>query len=281
MGKPADERKHAEGSLEGMEARKESLLAQPLDVCGIVGFGLYLAWFYLVLTCSVESSPGITRETRTLLVFVFLLGEALCAIAISPNATRLANRKAICVLTVVASAFCILPGVASLAPLSETVLFASWLVAGVGAVLLLSLWGFFLARLAHRQASAYTALSALVAVCVLCFVRLCFKEVVFPFASVMVAVASAMLFAFWASLLCSKGEFVYPENVRPFDWNSLIHSAVAMVANSFLLGFAFYAISVANAWGGVFFCAPCLSLRCSRSWMRAKDPCIKSMSLSE
>ncbi len=233
------------------------LIAHASDGWGIAGFGLCLAWVYLMMTCSVADGTRIPQFTATLLVVVFLVGEAAAAALVASSASRLASHRAIRTLSWVAALLLTLPGLAALVPLSETLLFAAWFLSGFGSMLLLSLWGFFLARLAHSYAPFYTALSALLGAALLVLVRVCLKEDVFPFANIVIGILSVVLFAVWSRHLRAEGNFAFPEKTRPPDLFALLHSAVAMVANNFLLGFGFYAVAVSTGLvggGGLIVC---------------------------
>ena len=231
--------------------KRRCLLACPTDILGIVGFGLYLAWFYLVMSCSITSGAGISHAAGSLLVAAFLLGESLAAIVIAPSAKRLAKRKAIKAIAVAAAILLAAPEITVLLTDAETLLFATWFLSGFGAVLLLSLWGVFLSKLAHLQTCCYTSISALIAVSVLGFTRICLKPYMISVGGLLVVLASLGLFAGWAFSARSTGGIVLFENTRPPDWGALLHSAGAMVANSFLLGFGFYALSISTSFGAV------------------------------
>lgn len=233
-----------------LEERRR-LLACPTDILGIIGFGLYLAWFYLVMSCSITSGAGISHTAGSLLVAAFLLGESLAAIVIASFAKRLASRRAIKALAGVAAALLAAPEIAVLLTDAEVPLFVAWFSSGFGAVLLLSLWGVFLSKLAHLQACGYTSISALVAVSVLGFARICLKPCMISVGGLLVALASLGLFAGWAFSARSTGGIALFKNTRPPDWGALLHSAGAMVANSFLLGFGFYALSISGSFGAV------------------------------
>lgn len=62
------------------QSATRSVIAQSDDVLGIVGFGLYLAWFYLTMTCSIVKGAAMQQELETQLVFAFLAGEAAAAV---------------------------------------------------------------------------------------------------------------------------------------------------------------------------------------------------------
>lgn len=233
-------------------AARGDYTARRNDLYGIIGFGLYLTWLYLILSCSATSVMNVSEVTETLLVVVFLLGEVSTAVLIGAVSKYLGNRKAVLALTVASCALSMLPSIACLASPTETLLFIAWYLAGFGSVILLSLWGFFLSRLSHQYAPSYTAFSALIAIILLGITRLCLKEDVTLLASVAIAFTSGLLFLLWASRLWREGKFVYPNKTRPPDGGSLLHSAGAMVANSFLLGFGFYALAVSgNGVGAV------------------------------
>ena len=231
--------------------KRRRLLACPTDILGIVGFGLYLAWFYLVMSCSITSGAGISHAAGSLLVAAFLLGESLAAIVIASSARRLASRKAIKAIVVASAILLAAPEITVLLTDAEIPLFATWFLSGFGAVLLLSLWGVFLSKLAHLQACGYTSVSALVAVSVLGFTRICLKPYMISVGGLLIVLASLGLFAGWALSARSTGGIALSENTRPPDWGALLHSAGAMVANSFLLGFGFYALSISASFGTV------------------------------
>lgn len=170
--------------------KRRRLLACPTDILGIVGFGLYLAWFYLVMSCSITSGAGISHAAGSLLVAAFLLGESLAAIAIASSAKRLAKRKAIKAIAVAAAILLAAPEITVLLSDVETLLFATWFLSGFGAVLLLSIWGVFLSKLAHLQACCYTSISALIAVSVLGFTRICLKPYMISVGGLLVVLAS-------------------------------------------------------------------------------------------
>ena len=121
---------------------KASILRQPLDIAGILGFGLYLAWFYLMLTSSISGVNELTRVTQTLLVLSFIVGIACCSLILVPCAKAFSRRGVIRVLAVIAYVLLSLPGIASLFDVSETILFAALFLSGVGALLTISLHNF-------------------------------------------------------------------------------------------------------------------------------------------
>lgn len=170
--------------------KRRRLLACPTDILGIVGFGLYLAWFYLVMSCSITSGAGISHAAGSLLVAAFLLGESLAAIVIASSARRLASRKAIKAIVVASAILLAAPEITVLLTDAEIPLFATWFLSGFGAVLLLSLWGVFLSKLAHLQACGYTSVSALVAVSVLGFTRICLKPYMISVGGLLIVLAS-------------------------------------------------------------------------------------------
>lgn len=225
--------------------------ARSSDVWGVAGFGLYLAWFYLIMACSVARGTAIPHGLETHFVFTFLVGEAAAAVVFALSASHLMNRRAIRALSAVSCLLLMLPGIVSLMAATRSWFFAAWFLSGLGSVTLLSLWGLFLAQLAHSRAPKYTALSALLAVALLILARVFFKEDVLPLVSMMLAVLSVMLFVAWERRIRLEGQLVYPEKSRPPDWGALLHSAGAMVANNFLLGFGFYSVAVSASSLGV------------------------------
>ena len=222
-----------------------------MDLAGIFGFGFYLAWFYLMVTSSISGVSELPRVTQTLLVLAFIIGIACCSLILVPCAKTFSRRSIIRVLGVLAYVLLSLPGIASLFDVSETVLFAAWFLSGVGALVTVSLWGLFLAQLLHRQAVVYTAASALIATLVFGLVRVALKQSVWPYASMVIALLCIMLFFYWTMRQWSSGGLVYPQKTRPYDVRSLLRTAGAMVANSFLLGYGFYAIGSSSNEAGI------------------------------
>ena len=222
------------------------ILDKPSDLLGIVGFGLYLAWFFLTLSCTtVSEAEG--DVVKVSLVLSFLLGEALVSLLIFASTSQIAKSKTDEALFALSAICLILPGIAEIAQFGEMLLLGSWLLSGVGAVILLSFWGFFLSQLPHKQACMYPALSALIAVLILATLVLGLKEIMAPFASMFVALCSIGLFIMWRTSANRHGELVTPENTRPPDPKALLRSEFAMIANNFLIGFSFFVLaSVAN-----------------------------------
>ncbi len=230
----------------GKEGSK--LVIGPVDSLGIFGFGLYLAWVFLMLGCAMVG-PAASSVTKGALVMAFLLGEVLAVMVIAPTARYLAAPRAIGVLSGVIVVPLGLPAVTELLGLGEPFLLGAWFLSGVGTVVLLALWGFFLAGLAHREACLYPALSTLVAALVLLVVVLGLKDQAAPVVSFFVTALSVVLFVLWYQKVAGQGneEYVMPANTRPPDYRSLFHSAVAMVSNSFLIGFGFYALAMTSS----------------------------------
>ena len=222
------------------------LAIRPTDVLGIFGFGLYLAWLYLMLGCA-GAAPETVQATKSLLVLAFLLGEILAALIIAPTAQHLVRSRAVDILSGAVLVLLAFPAVAEVVRFGEVLLFAAWLLAGAGTVVLMALWGFFLADLAHPQACMYPALSTLIAAPVLFVVMLGLKDQAAPVACFFVAALSVGLFVLWRRRVAASGEYTVPENSRPPDFRSLFHSAVAMVANNFLIGFGFYALAMTSS----------------------------------
>ena len=228
-----------------------SLLSQPLDFVGVAGFALYLAWFYLMLTSSIAGASELSRSTETLLVIAFIAGEACCSLILPPCAKRIGSRGIIRVLAVISAMLLVLPGGISIVTDSETMLFAAWFLSGIGALLAVALWGFFLALLSHRQAVVYLTLSAIGAVLVFGLVKVALKHDMWPYASIVIALMCILLFFYWAIRRWSSGEVVYPRKTRPYDVKALLHTAGAMVANNFLLGYGLYAIGSSSNETGI------------------------------
>lgn len=233
------------GSLSAAVQREDvpRLVVQPVDLLGIFGFGLYLAWMYLMLSCAAVD-PEVSHFTKSLLVLAFLLGEVLAALIIAPTAEHLVKPRAVDILSIAVVLLLGLPALAQIARFNEVMLFGAWFAAGVGTLVLLSLWGFFLAALPHRQACIYPPLSTLMAAVVLFTVMLGLKDAAAPVACYGVALLSVALFVVWRRKMNASQGYVVPKNSRPPDFRSLFHSAVAMVANNFLIGFGFYALAM-------------------------------------
>ena len=236
------EQNEFESELQGEEVEqpKKSLIEtiSLVDSLGIIGFGLYLAQFYLLLSCNVFESTDIFRDQRGL-VFTFLLGE-ICASAVIPGLSKFMKGKGPFRAVAFASALVfLLPGVISLFSLPSLVFFVVWFLAGIGAVFFLGSWCFFLATLNHRAAVLYTALSVLVAGLVLVAVVGLFRGEFLPIASIAIPIISAWLLYSWSQAHWHGCEFDEFEKTRPYNVRSLVRTSAAMVANSFLLGFGF------------------------------------------
>ena len=122
--------------------KRRRFLACPADILGIIGFGLYLSWFYLVMSCSITSGAGISHAVGFLLVAAFLLGESLAAIVIASSARRLASRKAIKAIVVASAILLAAPEITVLLTDAEIPLFATWFLSGFGAAAALPLGRF-------------------------------------------------------------------------------------------------------------------------------------------
>ncbi len=235
---------------EGRGADASISLASPLEAVGILGFGFYLADFYVMMTGSILPSAFIGRTSENSLILVFLLGEACAAVFLGMLAKRLTRQNVLKAVSVIAALALCLPSVSSILSFSLLGLFVCWFVSGMGMVSMLSLWGFFLAQLDHKRAVVFPAISTLIAGVILASDSLLLKAEALPYLGVILPLTSAALFLFWAISLWSRGEFVCPKKTRPYDLGSLLHSAGAMVANSFLLGFGFYVMaSSGNPYG--------------------------------
>lgn len=222
------------------------ILDKPSDMLGIVGFGLYLSWFYLTLACSTVDNTTADAE-KVSLVFSFLSGEIIISILFFFSASHLDKPKMVESFLVISGICLILPGIAEIVSFGEVFLLGSWFISGLGAVILLSLWGLFLQQLPLRQAYIYPALSALIAIAVLILLILGLKESFAPAAGIVVALSSIGLFILWRNGAKGNNDPLASQNSRPPDVKSLLRTASAMVANSFLIGFSFFVLaSVGN-----------------------------------
>lgn len=231
-------------------------LVSPLQAVGILGFGFYLAYFYVMMTCNLLPPSFIGRTSENSLVLVFLLGEACAAGFLGMLAKRLTHQRVLKALSCIAAFALFLPSVAVILSLPLLWFFVCWFASGMGMVCMLSLWGFFLAQLDHKRAVVFPAISALIAGIVLVTNSLLLKADALPYLGIILPLTSAGLFLFWAISLWSRGEFVCPKKTRPYDLGSLLHSAGAMVANSFLLGFCFYVMASSGSpygWMAISF----------------------------
>lgn len=219
----------------------------PLDVVGVLGFGFYLAEFYLLMSNRVIPDMSVLNGTALELVFVFLLGEIVSSVLLVAIARFLTTPSAARLAAIFAGALFTMPGIVSLFPLPPIVFVAAWFAAGVGAVVILALWGYFMAKLNHSKAITYSACSVLLAGITLGIVALLFKDEALPFANIVPPIASALLFFVWINEETKYEEFPTYDKVRPYDAKSLLHSAAAMVANSFLIGYGFYVLSAHNS----------------------------------
>ncbi len=222
-------------------------MVNPLDLAGIIGFGLYLGEFYLIMSCRVVPNPLSVEGDTRYLVFSFLFGEMIISALLVAIARYLINPRAAKVAVFVAGAAFALPGLMSFFPTPFFVCLLAWFFAGLGAVCLLALWGYFLAQLNQAKSINYATGSVLLAGVCLLVVSMLFKVDAWPFANIMLPLTSAALFFVWAKISFKEEEFPVFENVRPYDAGSLLHSAAAMVANSFLLGFGFCVVASQNS----------------------------------
>ncbi|MEA5021151.1 MAG: helix-turn-helix transcriptional regulator [Gordonibacter sp.] len=223
------------------------LFTSGYDLLGIVGFSLYLAWFFLVLAGATFGQSAFDRELAIGSAFLFLLGEAFGAIIVWFISGRVGDKCSISFCAVAAGLLTVASGVSLLLKVNSfAVLAIVWPMAGIGAVILLSLWGFFLARLNHASATLYPAISVLIMACILVSVYCLIRDEAIALIVVILPILSVAIFFVWAVHLWDINQFVCPRNSRPPDWKSLSHSAAAMVANSFLLGFVIYAVSAAG-----------------------------------
>ena len=219
---------------------------QPLEIIGIMGFGLYLAEVYLLMSCHVVPSEQVLDFDARNLVFFFIFGEIFISVLLIVVVRYLTQPSATRVVATVSGIALSLPGIAALLSTMQVVLVGAWFFAGLGSVCVLALWGYFLAQLNHAKAMVFSASSVLLAgLCVL-VITLLFKDTAWPFANILLSLSSALLFCVWSQISFEKEEFLNYKNVRPHDTKSLVHSSAAMVANSFLLGFGFCIMASAS-----------------------------------
>ena len=216
---------------------------RPLEILGIVGFGLYLAEVYLVMSCHVVPLDKIASFDARNLVFFFIFGEIFISVLLVVLVRYLTQPSTTRIVAVASGITLSLPGIVSLVSAEQILLVGAWFFAGLSSVCLLALWGYFLAQLNHAKAMVFSASSVLTAGLCVCIVALLFKDTAWPFASVLFPLSSAVLFYVWTQFSFAHEEFPSYKNVRPYDTKSLIHSSAAMVANSFLLGFGFFVMA--------------------------------------
>lgn len=244
------EKNAPEGTKVGAE------LLTPLEAVGILGFGVYLADFYMMMTGRISPASSLAQASTNSLILVFLLGEACAAAFLGILAKRLTRWKILKVISFFSAVLLCLPSVSTIFSFPLLWHFVCWFASGMGMACTLSLWGFFLAQLNHKRAVLFPALSALIAGILLATDSLLLKAEALPYFGIILPVTSLALFLFWAITLRRRGELVYPEKTRPHDLGSLLHSAGAMVANSFLLGFGFYVMVVSDSafgWMAISF----------------------------
>lgn len=239
---------------------KNRAFSDPYDALCILGFGFYLAWFYMILLGTGFDHTDLARTIAVNALYLFFGGEGIGALVVFLLSTHINSKESLVAVSVIAGAISMVPGIFILLPIDSLVIFIIvWLLGGIGAVLLASVWGFFLARLYHAQATLYPPLSMLTMVLVL-FLTFTFSRP--DVISLMIPICpfiSIILFFIWASHIWSQSQFICPNKIHPPDWKSLSHSSVAMVANSFLIGFVAYAASSADSIASyeLFFAAIC------------------------
>lgn len=228
-------------------AAKCNQVPDTFELLGVAGFGLYLSWLFLMLMNCGLSNASFDIKQSFLAVLFFLFGEGAGA-ALAWLASHFINgKKWILALTVTTGAATVLPGAILFCTTPTFKLIATlWIIGGAGSVLLLSLWGFFLSRLTHAKATLLPALAALVEAAAVVLVYYFMASAGVKAMLAILPLTSTVLFFVWAHHQWHEGNFIIPPNTRPPDWRSLSHSSIAMVANSFLIGFVAYVLFLAG-----------------------------------
>lgn len=217
------------------------------ELLGVAGFGTYLSWLFLMLMNCGLSNASFDIKQSFLAVLFFLFGEGSGAAIAWLASHHVNDKKSILILMGTAGCATTLPGASLLFdPLPFQTIATLWFIGGVGSVLLLSLWGFFLSKLGHAEATLLPALAALVEVGVVILARYFMDDTGIDATLIALPIMSTLAFFFWAWHQWHEGSFVIPANTRPPDWRSLSHSSIAMVANSFLIGFVIYVLFLAG-----------------------------------
>lgn len=220
------------------------------DLLGIIGFALYLSWVFLILSNSMlipEDKPG---TNVAMFVVYFILGEVAASLGVWGFARHMASSAALKALVIFTVFLTPIPGLSSLLlGAHESFLSIAWFLAGFGAVFLIALWGIFLSKLDHRKAVLYPPVSMLISAVV--FLVLCFiKTEAVRYAIAILPWLSVVLYLVEERRTAGGQKSMYLDrgySTKPPDARALLRSSSAMLSNSLLLGFVFFAVSIAKS----------------------------------
>jgi DNA-binding CsgD family transcriptional regulator len=222
------------------------------DLLGISGFACCLSWFLLMLMNPLLDNV-VSRESAFATVLAFAVGELLgCGIS-WVFSKRLVQPRIIRVTLALVAIFASAPAISALAFAVDSnisSLLVIWLLAGVGFILLLGFWGFFLGRLKHREAVLYPPVSCALVILIILLTLFALTSYALNIAMTLLPCMSVFLFILWARKTNIASILACQTETRPPDWKSLLRSAAAMVANGYILGFVYLAVSI-NLSSGV------------------------------
>ncbi|MDR0513914.1 MAG: LuxR C-terminal-related transcriptional regulator [Coriobacteriaceae bacterium] len=224
---------------------------------GLVGFAFMLSWIYLLLMGYVLLPHADTANGVPITIAFFVLGQLVASFLIWLSSQHRSLgavwRERVSPLALPALFLTPLPSVAAIAPDTGMIVRdLAWVLAGIGAVSLLALWGTFLARLSHREAVLYLPLAMLVNSVVVFLALNLVRVDVIKYVTLALPLLSIVLFAIASSRpIDTEGIFRNPGFVltRPPDAKTLVRSSSAMLSNSLLLGFVFYVVSITRNEG--------------------------------
>lgn len=217
------------------------------DFLGVSGFALYTSWFFLILVNTLLLNTDISKEYAVNTMMFFFLGEAIASCVMWFASKYLISKPAIRAIAILVIASTSAPSLSSVfSDSSETLLALIWLVAGFGAVCLLSLWGIFLSQLNHKKAILYPAVSMFIEIIIIFGVLYFLRPETVKILMIALPCLSVLLFLRWGYRM--DLDKVLPSfcSTRPSDWRSLLHSSIAIIANGFLIGFVAFSLSIAS-----------------------------------
>lgn len=192
-------------------------------------------------------NAGLSVEQSVYAVGSFLIGQGGGAGIAWLASHHISTRRAIFCFAIAGGIASVVPGASLIVPfLSPASIICLWAIGGTGSILILSLWGFFLAKLNHAKATLFPAISVLIDVIIVATAHYLMKQSAIEFMLILLPAASVFIFFIWVTNQWSRNQLICPKNTRPPDWKSLSHSAVAMVANNFLIGFGMYSLFFAG-----------------------------------
>ncbi len=217
-----------------------------VDLLGILGFACSLSWFLLMLMNPLLSNI-MPATSAFITVLIFILGELIGCVVSWAFAKRFVQPRVFRVILVLIPIFTSAPAISSLfgvGVVGHTFLQVIWLFAGISLMLMLGLWGFFLAQLKHRDAVFYPAASGLFTIIFVLFVLLLLPSPFLNIAMILLPCMSILFFIFWLRKKGISNLLAAQNKTTPPDWKSLFRSAIAMVANGYMLGFVYLAVSI-------------------------------------